>query len=278
EYTDDPGRLTKTARKILREKFLAADCGVSGANFLLAEQGAAVVFENEGNARIVRTLPGTVIFITGMEKIIPSVCDLYPFVRLLPASATGQKSTSYLSVVTARSIVESGRTIHMVLIDCGRSRIRANPDFRESLYCIRCGACLNSCPVYKSTGGHAYGAVYQGPIGSVISPLLCGGMKVKHPFASTLCAACGEVCPVKIEIHAMLLKLRHVSGKGMFERALAALAFFFLKNRASYFFGTILLRLFYGVLKIFKARRVLNLFPRPSKKTFREIYGDGNGV
>ena len=214
-YEEDPQRLTQIARHALREKFSHADMGVTGANFGIAETGTIVLVENEGNQRLSTALPPIHVSIMGMEKVIPTLQDLSVFLALLPRSATGQKASSYVSMITGPrgpGEVDGPEEFHMVILDNGRSRILADPTMRESLYCIRCAACLNICPVYNSVGGHAYGWVYSGPIGSIITPELVGVGEAKDlPAASTLCAACRDVCPIKIDIPHMLLKLRHKS-------------------------------------------------------------------
>lgn len=204
--------MAATAREVLRDKFMEADLGISGANFVVAETGSLVIITNEGNGRLSTSAPRIHIGITGMEKVIPSMQDLSIFLRLLPRSATGQRITSYVSMTTGprRSDDEDGpEEFHLVLVDNGRSRMLADPALREALYCIRCGACLNICPVYARIGGHAYGWVYPGPIGAVVSPMLVGLKQAKElPQASSLCGACREVCPIKIDIPRMLLDLR----------------------------------------------------------------------
>ena len=211
--TDDIEEMARVARVTLREKFLQADLGISGANFLVAETGSLVIITNEGNGRLCTSAPRIHIGITGMEKVIPSLQDLAVFLRLLPRSATGQRLTSYVSMVTGprRNNDEDGpEEFHLVLVDNGRSKLLADPDLREALYCIRCGACLNICPVYGKIGGHAYGWVYPGPIGAIVSPTLVGlGQAKDLPQASSLCGACREACPVRINIPRMLLHLRH---------------------------------------------------------------------
>ena len=235
-YDEDIHHMAATAREVLRDKFMEADLGISGANFVVAETGTLVIITNEGNGRLCTSAPRIHIGITGMEKVIPSLQDLPIFLRLLPQSATGQRITSYVSMITGprRSDDEDGpEEFHLVLVDNGRSRMLADPALREALYCIRCGACLNICPVYSRIGGHAYGWVYPGPIGAVVTPMLVGLKQAKElPQASSLCGACREVCPIKIDIPRMLLHLRKktaespdpdVRSSPMIERTLARL-------------------------------------------------------
>ena len=212
-YDEDIEVMAARARVALRDKFMEADLGISGANFVVAETGTLVIVTNEGNGRLCTSAPRMHIGITGMEKVIPSMQDLAIFLRLLPRSATGQRISSYVSMITGprREEDEDGpEEFHLVLVDNGRSTMLRDPKLREALYCIRCGACLNICPVYQRVGGHAYGWVYPGPIGAVVSPMLTGLKEAKElPQASSLCGACREVCPVKINIPRMLLELRH---------------------------------------------------------------------
>jgi L-lactate dehydrogenase complex protein LldF len=217
DYTDDPGTLTMHARRVLREKFLAARVGVSGANFLVAETGNVVVVENEGNALLTTTLPRVHVIVAGIEKVIPRFEDLAVFLRILPRSGTGQRFTSYVSVHggPADGRNDGPERMVVILIDNGRTDLLANPRLRETLYCIRCGACQNICPVYRRIGGHAYGSVYGGPIGAAIAPTLDGDPAAALPFASSLCGACAEICPVKIDIHHVLLAQRALAvGRG----------------------------------------------------------------
>ena len=210
--TDDVGQLTSTARATLRDRFAAADVGISGVNFGIAETGTIVIVENEGNIRLTTSLPRMHIAVMGIEKVVPRFNDLEVFLKLLPRSGTGQRLTTYQSFITGtkrRAIDEGPEELHIVLLDNGRSRMLAHPVTRQSLACIRCGACLNACPVYQQIGGHAYGSVYPGPIGAVITPQLMGIEKTAQlPYASSLCGACREVCPVKIDIPRLLLHLR----------------------------------------------------------------------
>jgi len=212
EKTENVDVLTKTARRILREQFAGAEVGISGVNFGVAETGTILILENEGNVRMTTSLPKTHIAVMGIEKIIPKFADLDVFLKLLPRSGTGQRLTAYQSIITGKkknASDEGPEEVHIVLMDNGRSRMLSHPVTRQSLACIRCGACLNACPVYQQVGGHAYGSVYPGPIGAVITPQLIGISKAKQlPYASSLCGACKEVCPVKIDIPELLLHLR----------------------------------------------------------------------
>jgi L-lactate dehydrogenase complex protein LldF len=200
------------ARAVLRQKFLAADIGISGANFLVADSGAVVLVENEGNARLTTSAPKIHIAVAGIEKLIPRARDLAVFLKLLGRSATGQALTVYTSFLSGprrAGEVDGPEEFYVVLLDNGRTKLLADREKRESLYCIRCGACLNHCPVYRKIGGHSFPWVYSGPIGAIITPQFLG---IEHepslPFASSLCGACAEVCPVKIDIPKMLLALR----------------------------------------------------------------------
>jgi L-lactate dehydrogenase complex protein LldF len=211
EPTEEPERLTLIARRALREVFARAGVGVSGANFAVAETGTVVLVENEGNIRLCTTAPRVHIAVVGIEKIIPRLEDLAVFLRLLGRSATGQKLTAYTSLLTGpRRAGEDGpEEMHVIFVDNGRIKTLADKTMREALFCIRCGACLNACPVYRKIGGHAYGWVYSGPIGALVTPQLAGLENARElPFASSLCGACREVCPVRIYIPDMLLYLR----------------------------------------------------------------------
>ncbi len=204
--TDDPRALAEAARKHLRRKFMTVDVAVSGANFGVAETGSLVVVESEGNGRMCLTLPRTLISVVGIEKLVPRWQDLEVFLQLLPRSSTGERMNPYTSVWTGPT---EGQTSHVVLVDNGRTATLADPDGRAALRCIRCSACLNSCPVYERTGGHAYGSTYPGPIGAVLSPQLTGvDRNPTLPFASSLCGVCYDVCPVAIDIPSMLVHLR----------------------------------------------------------------------
>jgi L-lactate dehydrogenase complex protein LldF len=210
-----PQQLTLKAREILREKYVQAQVGVTGANFIISDIGGIAVTENEGNARLSCAFPKTHIVIVGIEKMIPSVTDLGLFWPLLSTFGTGQKVTVYNTIVTGPKQANENdgpEEMYVILLDNGRTNILKNPKQRESLYCIRCGACLNACPIYKNIGGHAYGATYSGPIGSVITPHLQGMESYKHlSYASSLCGNCTEVCAVKINLHELLLENRKES-------------------------------------------------------------------
>ncbi|WP_422657097.1 LutB/LldF family L-lactate oxidation iron-sulfur protein [Paenibacillus sp. EC2-1] len=209
----DTSILAGFVRNKLREKFLDADIGMTGCNFAIAETGSMVLFENEGNARMVTTLPKTQITLMGMERIIPSWTDLEVMATLLPRSATGQKLTVYMSGISGPRRERDGdgpEEMHIIIIDNGRSLQLGDPEFQELLNCIRCGACLNACPVYRQIGGHAYGGTYSGPIGAVLTPALKKNVAEWDDIAnaSSLCGACYEACPVKIPLHDMLVSLR----------------------------------------------------------------------
>jgi len=209
-----PSEITMIARKNLRAKYTSAEVGITGGNFLLADIGAVCVTENEGNGRLSTTFPGTHIAIVGIEKLLPSVNDLPLFWPLLATYGTGQQMTVYNTIFTGPR--KAGETdgpdeMYVILLDNGRTNL-LRKEVRESMYCIRCGSCLNACPVYKNIGGHAYGATYSGPIGAVITPHLEGMNEFKHlSYASSLCGNCTEVCPVKINIHEMLLENRKIA-------------------------------------------------------------------
>ncbi|TCS83142.1 LutB/LldF family L-lactate oxidation iron-sulfur protein [Tepidibacillus fermentans] len=211
ELPTDPHELTEFARKTLRQEYFKAEVGITGCNFAIAESGSFVLVTNEGNARMSTTLPRTHIVIMGMERIVPTWEDLDVVLSLLPRHATGQKITSYVTAITGPKQpqdIDGPEELHIVVVDNGRSGILGTK-YQEVLKCIRCGACLNVCPVYRHIGGHAYGSVYPGPIGAVLSPLLSDKEDHKElPFASTLCYACSEVCPVKIPLAELLIEHR----------------------------------------------------------------------
>ncbi len=210
QIAKDTPSLTAFARQRLREEFRQADLGISGGNFLVASEGAVVLVTNEGNGRMCTTLPKVHVALVGVEKLVRDFADMADALRILPVAATGQLITSYVSIVRgpAQSGQEGPQEVHVVLMDSGRSEILGGP-YEEVLACIRCGACLDICPVYRQTGGHAYGSVYSGPIGAVLTPLLRADAEAQAlPFLSSLCGACSDVCPVGIHLHEHLVALR----------------------------------------------------------------------
>jgi len=276
EYSDDPEVLTKIARRTLRDKFFCAQAGISGANFAIADSGSIVLFTNEGNGRMVTTLPPIHIVVMSIEKIIPSLADLPTFVRLLPRSATGQPLSSYMSVITGTR--KPGETtgageLHIVLVDNGRSQIVMG-DYREILKCIRCSACINVCPVYSEVGGHAYDSPYSGPMGIVLTIML-EGMEKAHSLldASTLCGACDEVCPVKVPLKKLLRSLREQRVRdGLTSRTerigMAAIS---LSSQLPilFRFGQNISRFVWPILNKIERESNLSRIPRPAKTTFR---------
>ncbi|MDS1269200.1 LutB/LldF family L-lactate oxidation iron-sulfur protein [Lipingzhangella sp. LS1_29] len=230
DLTDDPHDLAEAARQHLRDRFLKAKVAVSGANFAVADTGTMVVLESEGNGRMCLTLPQTLISVVGIEKVVPSWQDLEVMLQLLPRSATGERMNPYTSTWTGVHAGDGPQEFHLVLLDNGRSSVLADEVGRQALRCIRCSACLNICPVYERTGGHAYGSVYPGPIGAILTPqlgLVDREVARELPYASTLCGACYEVCPVAIDIPEVLVHLRQRSANGSghrLERASMAVA------------------------------------------------------
>lgn len=207
--TDEPAALAGAARAFLRRKFLSVPVAVSGANFGVAETGTVCVVESEGNGRMCLTLPKVLVTVMGIEKLLPQWQDLEVFLQLLPRSSTGERMNPYTTFWTGASPADGPREFHLILLDNGRTRVLADPRGRQTLACIRCSACLNICPVYERTGGHAYGSVYPGPIGAILTPLLLGVENAESlPYASSLCGACYDVCPVKINIPEVLIHLR----------------------------------------------------------------------
>ncbi|MFB9467875.1 lactate utilization protein B [Nonomuraea salmonea] len=219
DLTDDPPALTEAARLHLRERFLRSKVAISGANFMVAESGTLVVLESEGNGRMCLSLPETLISVVGIEKLLPSWRDLEVFLQLLPRSSTGERMNPYTSMWTG---AVEGQDFHLVLLDNGRTDVLADEVGRQALRCIRCSACLNVCPVYERAGGHAYGSVYPGPIGAILTPQLRGmtsELDASLPYASSLCGACYEVCPVAIDIPEVLVDLRAKAPHGAAEKA-----------------------------------------------------------
>ena len=222
DLTDEPARLAAAARAHLRNEFLNAKVGVSGANFAIAGTGSLVVVESEGNGRMCLTLPDTLISVVGVEKVLPSWQDLEVFLALLPRSSTAERMNPYTTIWSGAAPGDGPQDVHVVLIDNGRTATLSDQTGRQALRCIRCSACLNVCPVYERAGGHAYGSPYPGPIGAIISPQLRGAgnpVDASLPFASSLCGACYEVCPVAINIPEALVYLRSLSPKHRTERA-----------------------------------------------------------
>ncbi|MCL6524459.1 MAG: iron-sulfur cluster-binding protein [Thermoflavifilum sp.] len=226
--------LTMVARQQLRKQYAQAEVGITGANFILADIGGIALTENEGNARLTTSLPRTHIAVVGIEKILPSFTDLALFWPLLATFGTGQTITAYNTILTGPrqpGEIDGPEEMYVILLDNGRTRILQDERMRESLYCIRCGACLNACPVYKNIGGHTYGTTYSGPIGSVITPHLQGMKEYKHlSYASSLCANCTEVCPVRINIHELLLINRHEAVESHATNGSEKMAWYFWKQ------------------------------------------------
>jgi L-lactate dehydrogenase complex protein LldF len=278
---------TALARSVLREKFLAADIGISGANFLVADSGAIVLVENEGNARLTTTAPKIHIAIAGIEKVIPRAQDLAVFLKLLARSATGQflsVYTSFLSGPRREGEIDGPDEFYVVLLDNGRTSLLPNRERRQSLYCIRCGACLNACPVYRKIGGHSFPWVYSGPIGAILTPQFLGLVQEPAlPFASSLCGACAEVCPVKIDIPKVLLDLRsgvHQSEASRRQNRIEKLAFrvfawLMCHPRAYEAAGRVAAKLAgLKILNVGPVRAWLSQrdLPRPPRHSFRQIW------
>jgi L-lactate dehydrogenase complex protein LldF len=238
EVSDEPAELTAAARAHLRAKFLSVPVGVSGANFAVAETGHVVVLESEGNGRMCTTLPEVLVSVVGIEKILPRWRDLEVMLQLLPRSSTGERMNPYTSIWSGVADGDGPREFHLVLLDAGRTDVLADEVGRAALRCIRCSACLNVCPVYERTGGHAYESVYPGPIGAILTPQLQGLENAPTlPWASSLCGACYEVCPVKIDIPSILVHLRgrvvrEVGAPAPERAAMAAMARVFSSRRA----------------------------------------------
>ena len=235
DLTDEPAVLAAAARRYLRETFLRTKVAISGANFGVAETGTLAVVESEGNGRMCLTLPETLITVMGIEKVVPAWRDLEVFLQLLPRASTGERMNPYTSMWTGVTPGDGPGSFHLVLLDNGRTRVLADEVGRQALHCIRCSACLNVCPVYERTGGHAYGSVYPGPIGAVLSPQLTGvADNASLPYASSLCGACFDACPVKIDIPAILVHLRDQAPHPPAERAAMAAAAYAMDHPALY--------------------------------------------
>jgi L-lactate dehydrogenase complex protein LldF len=239
ELSDDPRELAEVARRHLRRRFLEARVGITGANFAVAETGTIALVESEGNGRMCSTLPELLITVMGIEKLIPTWQDLEVYLQLLPRSSTAERMNPYTSLWTGVTPGDGARAFHLVLLDNGRTNVLADALGRQALRCIRCSACMNVCPVYERTGGHAYGSVYPGPIGAILAPQLGGLDEARSlPYASTLCGACYDACPVRIDIPAVLADLRRrivedpVRRAGVGERvAMRAMAATFASRR-----------------------------------------------
>ncbi|TWT87172.1 Lactate utilization protein B [Pseudobythopirellula maris] len=285
--TDDPEALTMIARQALRQKYLAADVGISGANFGVAETGMISITENEGNARLTTAMPKVHIALMGIEKVIPRFADLAVMLPMLALAGTGQRLTGYNSQFAGprqEGECDGPEEMHVVLLDNHRTELLAHPEERDALRCIRCGACLNVCPVFKNVGGHTYGTTYQGPIGSVITPHLRGMKDWKHlSNASSLCGACTETCPVRIDLHHHLLRNRHSAAEssgGWAERM--QMRGFALVMRQPWLYGIAsslgrwahtLSRPIHGTrLDPVYAWRKTRDFPAPAPKTFQQLW------
>jgi L-lactate dehydrogenase complex protein LldF len=283
DYSEDPEVLTKIARQTLRKEFLAADAGISGANFAVADTGSLVLFTNEGNGRMVTTLPKLHVAVISLEKIIPSLTDLAVFVRLLPRSATGQPLSSYLSVVTGpkkTGEVTGAEEVHIVVVDNGRTRIVAG-ECREILKCIRCSACMNVCPVYKAVGGHAYASTYPGPMGIVLTNEL-EGLNKGYPLldASTLCGACADVCPVRVPLVNLIRRLRERAvreGYTSDPEKMAMAAFGIAASHPGLFnWARKTSRLTWPLLSSLAKNSPMRRMPRPAQETFTERFSRTN--
>jgi L-lactate dehydrogenase complex protein LldF len=292
--TDDVEAITRTARRILRDHFLSSRLGITGVNFAVAETGTIVVVENEGNARLTMAVPEIHVAIMGIEKIIPRSADLAVFLKLLTRNATAQRISTYVNLINGarrEGETDGPAEFYLVLLDNGRSRILEDELMRQTLYCIRCGACLDVCPVYQTIGGHAYRSTYQGPIGAILTPQIeSPSAAPEHPFASSLCGACYDICPVKIEIPHILLKLRQKVQAAKSERAsrlplekwgiqvwswiMSSPGRYAFVNRvtrsaARWFVRNRRLRVPFPPLSTWSESREL---PQPAAKTFRELF------
>ncbi len=274
----DPKYLTEAARGHLRDKFLAGEVGITGVNFAVAETGGIVVCTNEGNADLGVSLPRVHVACMGMEKLVPQFEDLAVFIRLLARSATGQPITSYTSHFHGPRDPDS--ELHIVLVDNGRTKLRDSAEFRDSLHCIRCGACMNTCPVFRRSGGHSYRATVPGPIGSVLSPARDGGAYKSLPYACSLCGSCTDICPVKIPLHHQLLAWRkELVGRGLLpwrKRVAMRLASWVFRSPALYSTGGSIARIALRVLPRWATHHRLNPWtdarelPTPPSESFRQ--------
>ncbi|MGK5741150.1 lactate utilization protein B [Micromonospora sp. URMC 103] len=276
--TDDPAALAAAARRYLRQTFLTTRVAVSGANFAVAETGTLAVVESEGNGRMCLTLPETLITVMGVEKVVPTWRDLEVFLQLLPRASTGERMNPYTSMWTGIVPGDGPQAFHLVLLDNGRSAVLADEVGRQALHCIRCSACLNVCPVYERTGGHAYGSVYPGPIGAVLSPQLTGvADNASLPYASTLCGACYDACPVKINIPEVLVHLRDRAPHPRAEAAAMAAAAYTMDHPALYAaaqraarLGRLAGRRGRGLPPPLSGWTISRDLPQPPRRTFRD--------
>ncbi|MEU5964107.1 LutB/LldF family L-lactate oxidation iron-sulfur protein [Micromonospora parva] len=291
DLSDEPAALAEAARAHLRRRFLSARVAVSGANFAVADTGTLVVVESEGNGRMCLTLPETLISVVGVEKLLPTFTDLEVFLQLLPRSSTGERMNPYTSMWTGVTPGDGPQDVHVVLVDNGRSAVLADPVGRPALSCIRCSACLNVCPVYERAGGHAYGSVYPGPIGAILSPQLTGvADNASLPYASTLCGACYDVCPVKINIPEILVHLRQQAPHPPAERAAMGVLSWVMRSPRRWATALRLARAGAGPLGAYRMRRTgartlrrlpwpasawtrSRDLPLPGPQTFREWWG-----
>jgi L-lactate dehydrogenase complex protein LldF len=279
EATIDPEELTDIARRHLRQAYVTAELGISGANFLLADEGAILILENEGNARLSTACPKVHLSIAGIEKLLPSISDLELFLPLLSTSGTGQQMTAYNSIIRGprtKDETDGPEVMYLLLLDNGRTNIYGKEHVRDALGCIRCGACLNACPVYKTVGGHTYNTPYSGPIGAVITPHLKGMRDWGHlAFASSLCGACTDVCPVKIPLHHMLLTNRQEANRTapsfFWQGALKAWALT-MRSRLVVDIGARGARFGHSLLSVV-APRFAKKVPKPAARSFSSWWG-----
>ena len=274
--SDSAAELTMVARKHLRDKYTSADIGVTGANFLIADSGAVVLTENEGNIRLSTSCPPVHIVIAGIEKVLPRLSDLSLFLPLLATSGTGQQITGYNSIFRGpkkENEIDGPEHMYVILLDNGRSNLYSNPELREALQCIRCGACLNICPVYRTIGGHTYNTTYQGPIGSVITPHLQNIKTWNHlSFASSLCGACTQVCPVGIDIHHLLLNNRTKINSSLFWKIFINAWSTIMKRRRLLNFAAKIGSPFQKTLTKFLPKGIKKRIPQMAQKSFSEMW------
>jgi L-lactate dehydrogenase complex protein LldF len=280
--TSSAEELTMIARAHLRETYITADIGITGANFLIAEEGAIVMTENEGNGRLSMSCPRVHIAVAGIEKILPKLEHLALFLPLLATAGTGQQITCYNSIVRGAKRddeVDGPQHMYVVLLDNGRSTIYGNTKLRESLRCIRCCLCLNACPVYRIIGGHSYGTTYQGPIGIVLTPQLRGMHAWQHmAYASSLCGACTDNCPVEIELHRLILENRHLAYQakfsGRFMRTALKIWAWIMSDRRRLNRMRYLFTPFIPLGKLFLPKSKRKRIPKPAKRTFSDLWDD----